>query len=98
MPALDSLSPGQARSISVKSKSRHTPFAPDHLDITEGCCADPLSEGLERSFFRGEPDREPRHRVARAVRVFPLGFSEQAMRDVGSPRQDSPETIYVHGV
>jgi hypothetical protein len=76
VPAVDSFFTGQARCISVKSKLWRTLCAPDHFDVAEACRADALAEGFERSLFRSEPDGKPRGRVARAARVFLLGFSE----------------------
>lgn len=98
MPAFDTFSAGKTRSISVKSQLRRTLCAPDHLDVAEGCGADPLAEGLQRSLLRGKSDCKSSGRVARTLRVRLFGLGEQALRDAGSPRQDSPETIDLHGI
>ena len=71
----------------MKSQLRRTLCAPDHLDVVEGCGAESLAERFERSLFGGETNRQAGGRVARALRVGLLGFGEEAMRDVRSPRQ-----------
>ncbi len=71
MPALYILFPRQARCISVENQTRHAMCAADHLDVAEGCRADPFAEGLERSFLRGEPDGETRCGIFRRAARMP---------------------------